>query len=107
MIAAPIVISIVPPTSGRMPKCCWGGAKVGDHSVPVKNSLSVTCGLWKNRNASRAKTTMIPAVVTTEISAQRKQSHLIARSLGDRVGTPSRIDGADLFDPVTGMVGGM
>ena len=58
-IIAMTLVRIVAFSKGKMPnlRIC------GCHTVPVRNSSTVTSGRWKKSNASRARTKMIPRVV--------------------------------------------
>ncbi len=66
----------VPTTSGRTPKL--DGAINGDHSVPVKNSPTLTS--WKNSTVGSASATTIPIVVSTDTPAHASSTSLISVS---------------------------
>jgi len=70
----------VPEMSARTPHAC--GLMSADQREPVKNSIGLT---WrKNSNVSRARTVMIPTVVSTPTAAARKSRRSITRSLSGR-----------------------
>src|SRR5215207_3177734 len=72
----------VPQISGRMPNL--GGLASGLNSVPVRKSSGLTPDFWKKWNDSTPRTVMIPAVVSTEIIAQRSRKTQTPPSMSER-----------------------
>src|SRR5271157_5258361 len=68
----PAAMTIVPQTRGRMPYL--GGSPPGLNSVPVRKLSTLTPERRKKAIVSVPRTMMIPAVVSTVITAQSRKN---------------------------------